>query len=590
MRLPAKILLIVLTSLSVSVAACAQTYIRVRNQQDFDNLQENLIRRINTGRVNIHVLLSEGRYIARENHIFLNNINKPNTSIRIIGKNAVLVPEGDEYKDGDSYMGVFSPNHSWMYGENDINIWSNIRFADGLIEVLDDGDKLCRLKSKESLPYNTDVTNAYILIPHWFRSSVYKISRIEGRYIYFTASDLAAGYKKGYNVNDDYNYGRQNIRYKLCNVDDGYIKVANGRCYLPEGVDSVREGKSLNYIRVQNSQLKSLEISGIAFQGNSFSDSKAALDFQNVSSEAITIHDCRFLGMRSTAISLTSTGNVTVMNNRFQDCYYHAIVSENGSSNTIVKGNHFCSMGKRITNSACVRCNGPDYLIASNTFINYGYSGIIVGVWYKLKNINPSRGIIEKNSLVYTEDYIANIANYGSMDAGSIYLCTKNDGVIVRYNHIRNFTGLRFNNGIYCDDGAYGFRIIGNVITGIDNGRGIDSRRVSSVEIGKTPESGIQRANVDIVIKDNVVDAGIRFIGNESANNNCIKGRNYFLVESGKPAPRSTYKNVSIVSDDVTIGFFGYSEDSLIVCLHGYESLQKTAGWAEVKKYFSKKN
>ena len=58
---------------------------------------------------------------------------------------------------------------------------------------------------------------------------------------------------------------------------------------------------------------------------------------------------------------------------------------------------------------------------------------------------------------------------------------------------------------------------------GIANSRCIDSHRIAKVESAKTPESGIDKANVNIIIRDNIVDGSIRFEGNEEDKNGNLK-------------------------------------------------------------------
>ncbi len=323
--------------LPVTAGACGRSTIKVRNQQEFDALQENLTQLIKAGEKDIKVVIYCGTYVAKEQHLSLKDIKALNTKICIKGKNATIVPDGMTYRNGDIYQGSFSPDHSWMNGDQDVNIWSDVRYADGLIEVLNSEKKTCRLKSKEPLPTGIDTKNVYILIPHWFKSSVYKVDRIENGYIYFTATDLAAGYKKDYNVNDDNNYGQQGIRYKLCNMDANRLRIANGKVQLPQGMTEVREGRSQRFFHIQGCHFHTLEIADLKFYGNSSEGSKAAFYFHKNNCGVITISGCEFHGMRSIAIIASSTDNLTVENCQFADCYLNAVTSDNSSGYTRVK-------------------------------------------------------------------------------------------------------------------------------------------------------------------------------------------------------------------------------------------------------------
>jgi hypothetical protein len=293
--------------------------------------------------------------------------------------------------------------------------------------------------------------------------------------------------------------------------------------------------------------------------------------------------------MRGDVISIAATPNVKIYNNEFEDCYYYGIKSDNASANTVVENNSFASMGKRMNNTFCVVCRGTDYYVVDNTFFNFGYGGIGVGVWYKSDMKQPCKGIVENNELSWNQDYINHIDNYGIMDSGAIYLWTKNDGSIIRYNYINGFSGAGDNRGIFCDDGAYCFEIYGNVITGVENNRCIDSRRSANVEKSKTPESGINKANVNIVIRDNIVDGGIRFEANEDKNNSCIKGANYILLAKDGIMSNNVISNVTEVEEDVLLEYNGMKKGKIGLSPSSYRQMKKTQIWRFICKYVVKK-
>lgn len=496
-----------------------------------------------------------GTYIAKEKHITLKDIDAADTKIRFVGHGATLIPEGHEYHDRENYQGTFSVGNSWMSGNKDVETWSYVKYADSLIEVLNAEEKLCRLKCKNSFSADTDFNNAYILITHWYQSSTYKIEKIEGQYIYFTADDLKESSYGGYNVNDDYNYGNKTIRYKLCNIETGedYFRITDGKVHLPNGVTSVWEGKTYNYLTFQNCKFAIVEVDGIQFYGNAFAESHPAIIIRNTACKKIRIHKCGFYGMRGSIITVSASPNVKIDNNQFADTYYYGIWSNNGSANTVVEKNSFKSMGKRMNNTTCVGCLGTNYRVSDNVFLNFGYGGIRTGVWYKNNMKKPCTGVIENNDLSYSQDYLDHIDNYGIMDGGAIYLATKNAGSIVRNNYIHDFSGIKHNRGIFCDDGASNIEIYGNVITDIANSMCIDSRRVTFVERSNTPESGIERANINIVIRDNTVDGSIRFEAHEDSDNGCVKGANYILPAKDGKMPKMVISNVANPEEDIVL-------------------------------------
>ena len=532
-----------------------RTTIVVSSQTEFDGLQEQLINTIKSGEKVIYVKLLPGTYIAKEKHITLKDIDASNTKIRIVGHGATLIPEGREYHDGDNYQGTFSVGNSWMSGNKDVETWSYVKYADSLIEVLDAEEKYCRLKCNNAFPSDIDFNNAYILITHWYQSSTYKIEKIEGQYIYFTANDLKESSYGGFNVNDDYNYGNKIIRYKLCNIETGedYFRITDGKVHLPNGVTSVWEGKTYNYLTFQNCKFAIVEVNGIQFHGNAFAESHPAISIRNTACKKIRIHKCGFYGMRGSIINVSASPNVKIDNNQFADTYYYGIWSNNGSANTVVEKNSFKSMGKRMHNTKCVGCLGTNYRVSDNVFLDFGYCGIRTGVWYKSDMKQPCTGVIENNDLSYSQDYLDHIENYGIMDGGAIYLATKNAGSIVRNNYIHGFSGIKHNRGVFCDDGASNIEIYGNVITDIVNSMCIDSRRVTFVERSNTPESGIDRANINIVIRNNTVDGSIRFEAHEDSDNGCVKGANYILPSEDGKMPKMVISNVANPEEDIVL-------------------------------------
>lgn len=529
-----------------TVASACRTTIVVKNQTEFDGLQEKLTNTIKSGKKNIYVKLMPGTYIAKEKQIQLKGIKAADTKIHIKGNNAVLMPTGREYHEGDVYQGSFSVDNSWMNGTEDVETWSYVQYADSLIDILDAEKKRCRLKCKNSFPPNTDFNNAYILIPHWFKSSIYKIDKIEGQYIYFSANDLKTSKFGGYNVNDDHNYGKKQIRYKLCNVDlrEGCFRITKGRVHLPSGVASVWEGNTHNFLTIKDCSFAVVDIEGIQFRGNAYAESTYAISIKRTECKSIRIHNCSFLGMRGDVILISGSPNVRIDNNRFKECYRYGIRSSNESVNTVVENNHFESMGKAMANTKCIRCQGTNYRVSDNIFLNFGYGGISTGIVYNSKMTQPCSGVIENNDLSFDQDYLKHIDNYGIMDGGAIYIGTRNDHIVVRKNHIHGFSGMHSNRGIFCDDGAYNIEIYGNVITGIANSYCIDSRRVKKVERSNSPESLVDRANVNVIIRDNVIDGGIRFEAHEDLDNGCVKGANYILLAQDGKVPEMIVKNV----------------------------------------------
>ena len=562
--------------------------INVRTQRDFDCLPEQLASVIKAGGTdnNILVKFSSGIFVSKERQILLGWMQAPNKRIRIVGENTVIIPDGEVYQHGDKYHSLFSYDNSLMCENKDVPIWTTCHEAVGLVEVLNSKTKECRLKPKEALPFQSDYSNAYILIPEWCQTGVYKITGIKGGYIYFTADNLQISYNNGYVVNDDYNYGGKNIRYKLCNIckNDDLFRIENGKVCLPEEIKIVREGRISNYITIQSSSFKSIEISGIEFRGNKYVDSRPAIFVCDTKCESITIRDCKFIGMHGTVISIESTDNVNVTNNKFTDCHYYGVYSDNRCKGTIISSNTFTNMGKRMTCSFCITCKGEDYYVANNKLSNFGYGGIGIGVWHGHKQYRPSKGVVENNELFYTEDYLTDVSDKCIMDGGAIYLWTKNDGAIIRNNYIHDISGVMDNRGIFCDDGARNYVIEHNVITNIYNSYCIDSRRVARLEtqIGPT--------NVNNVIRDNIINGKIRFVGREGTDNECEYGTNYYLVSKGGDMPLRNVENTIVSGEDIKLIYTGTKKGRVGLDSKSYTRLKKTPVWKYVKRRVARKN
>lgn len=520
------------------VVADARTNIIVKNQQEFDELSKNIVSAIKQGDKDIFVIIIPGiEYVAKDHHIHLAHINAPSINLNIVGNGSVIIPKGNNYQNGDDYDDVFSYNNSWMFNSFDVPLWTYYSYAQGLVEVVD--SKTCRIKTDYQFARNLDIENAYILIPEWCQTDIYKVNRMDDKYVYFNVDNIRKSYNGGYLVNDDYNYGNKKIRYKLCNIGaQDVLNIQNKRITLPEGVEFVREGQINNYITLQSSTFNSVTICGLELRGNSYSNSTPAVFICDTNSNGIWIKNCVFRGLRGTAISIETTANVTITDNLFYDCHYYGVCSDNGSKNTVIDNNTFELMGKRMQCSFCISCKGEGYYVARNVLKNFGYGGIGVGVWHGHTKDYPSSGVVEYNELFFTENYLKDINDRCIMDGGAIYVWTNNDKAIIQNNFIHDFSGIKDNRGIFCDDGAKNFVIKNNIIINIHNSYCIDSRRVSQYE------QKIGHTNVNNVITNNIVDGEIRFNGREMADNGCVLGTVYYLNKSTAKKPRFNISNV----------------------------------------------
>lgn len=583
------ITLITLLPFMLLCTAYANTIV-VGNQSDFDNLKSKILKGINAGEKEIYVSFVRGTYVFKDNHIVLSRLKAADTRVHFIGNGAVLIPEGCKYYSGDIYEGEFKYDNSWMEKGADNTIWTQMRYADNLIELVEPGTKLCRLKNDLFKGCSYEKGSAYIHITHWFQSSIYKIEKIKSGYVYFKAPDLGRSSLdgKGYNLNDDYYFYKSFPRFRLCNVDTGedVLKINEGKVVLPSGCHVVYEGKSPRFLTIQVSTLASFDIKDFVFYGNSYQASTSYMYFYEVKAKAIGIENCVFAGLHGNPISIVNTDNVSVYRNKFTDCYYGGILSDNMSANTSVVNNTFENMGLRIQNTFAVTCRGTNYYIADNSFENYGAGGISVGDWSHNPHERPSSGVVENNVLTYLPDYLIWVEKNGLMDSGAIYVWTKNDGAIIRNNVIKNYSGAGGNKGIFCDNGSYGVSIIGNLVTGVKNSFSITARRVANVEETKSAGTGIVASNINNIIKDNIIDGSLFFAGHERMDNGCEYGVNYLLVPEGAASPRVTVSNVTETGEDVLLEIKGEKKDRIAINRTGYRSVKKVLGCKTTRRMF----
>ena len=193
-----------------------------------------------------------------------------------------------------------------------------------------------------------------------------------------------------------------------------------------------------------------------------------------------------------------------------------------------------------------------------------------------------SKGLVEHNIIYYTKDYLLNISQYGLIDGGAIYIATKNDDLTVRYNYIHDISGAGSNRGIYCDDGARNFSIYGNIILNVYNSNCIDARYDPVLE----NYDKMQKANINKVIKNNIMDGGLRIEGKPEDDNGCIKGSNFILYKEGiRPSVKMVVNNVEYADEDTSLSYISTRDNVLVVTRKTRRELRKLPYYKQIKKY-----
>lgn len=495
---------------AVKPKGCAYT-IAVGNQQQFDAMNEEISKAIKAGKKNIQVKIGKGVYQFRQDHICRKNEQVDDLSISIIGDRAIITSDKDYASTGGKGNG-----------------WQEMRYADSIIQVVDEKKKLCMIPYANKLSETERKGMTKVQITQWFRANTYKIERIDKKGIYFIAPELAweNGYgHKGYNVNFDYLYLGKTPRFRVYDVS----KEPN--C------------TAARFLTMENCSYRCLAFKGIEFRSTNASN--ILLHFTNVEAKQIAISNCKFDYIRSSGVGLfKGTSNVVFDGNEVSNTGGDELFFTSNCQNTRVTNNSFKNCGQLLGGYFCVRCYESEYYIAHNTFCNFGYGAIGVGMWHGFEKKYPSRGIIEHNEIYFTPDFFANAWKYTLMDSGAIYTWTQNDQVTIRYNYIHDYAGVGDNRGVFCDDGANNLKIYRNVIVKIPNSYCIDSR------YGKDQRDGFTN-NANNFMAQNVVDGRVRFQGYNGENRHVVKGANY--VVKGEKTIENKTENLEVNLEDVEV-------------------------------------
>ncbi|MBR3075285.1 MAG: right-handed parallel beta-helix repeat-containing protein [Bacteroidales bacterium] len=570
---------------AVLLPAVAGAKIVVSSQAEFDYIGASIICELEAGVREVEVQINPGTYYFSEDHIAFRGVVFPDASVSISGRDAVIIAAGPDYKPGDLIRGSMNYDVAFLSPEGTlVPAWSRTYTAEEKAELVSRADKLFRIKADfADVP---DARDAYIRITHWYTSSVYRIKEIKDGYIYFVAHDLSGGYGGDWNVNDDSNYGGLMPRFRLFNIkaEGVSFRVNGNRAVLSEGLGSVHECSASRFLIVSpGSSLAAIDISGLTFKGNKRNSENGLIEFYLAKLGRAAVHDCRFENIYSEkAVYSRNSDNLTVSDCVFAGCQYSGVSSSHKSTNTVVRGNRFENCGLALTNAPCVSCSGQNYYIADNSFLDFAYSAIDVGYGFRNAKVNGVSGVVEGNSITYSDYYLSSLEENTLMDSGAIYVSTLNDSTVIRYNIISNYSGMKDNRGIFLDDGAYNLQVYGNVITGIANSYCIDSRRVASVE------KIIGRANYNNKVYDNVVDGKLRLEGREEDSLSCSIGPNFCLSETGQaPAGMRVTSGVISEGDDVPLRLRRTSGERKVLSYSSFNKLRRAfPDWNKVRKHF----
>ena len=324
----------------------------------------------------------------------------------------------------------------------------------------------------------------------------------------------------------------------MCNLgEDDCVYLENGRIRLPDKKVTTHCCKAATFLNIHNTDIGSIMLSGLEFRGNAAVDQSHLIGVYDCRCESFSIQGCKFSDIKGSVFSAEFTDHVEFRDNTFRNCNRHVLSTAFTCRNARFHGNRFDRCGCDWGPWACIIACGDGYRISGNQISNFGYVGIFVGGLESMLAGNEPGGIIEDNTLWHDPLFLEDMLSCTMMDSGAIYISICNDVAIVRRNYIHDIGGIKDNRGIFCDDGARNFDIYDNIILNISNSYSIDSRRV--------PESDGARIrhNVGNKIHDNLVNAPIRFEGNE-ADDRCRLGTNYLLRDTNGSYPSLQIRNI----------------------------------------------
>lgn len=444
--------------------------ILVNSQADFDRLQDDVRRELRQKPAELTISFRPGTYHFRNNQLFLGqDVDCPGTRLVIEGNGAVLVGTVPE-----------------------ITMTSFFR-ADRLVEVVDAGEKLCRIWTRNRLDAPGKL---YVQVTSWYRLFTGEVTQVKGRYLYFTADKLDRS-GLSYNINGDFSYAGQRPRVRLVRVQEPDDPV------------------STPVFNFTGCSFREVDISGFTFNGNAgrrmTDPDNFLIRFYSCKLCSACVHGCTFQSIRSDVIRIAYTGGVEVRGCQFRDCSRIGVLSYNHSSGTRVVDNVFEGKGldPEAEVTACVKVEGTDYLVSGNRFVDYGCCAIMAGMHFTAPMEYPSSGIIERNEIFQTDVCRKEAGMSLLMDTGAIYVYTQNASLEIRDNYIHDIAGPYDNRGIFCDDGTVNTYLHDNQVLRIANSWCIDLRRVTSVETRS--DSKIRQVNVGNRMEKNQVDGRIRF-------------------------------------------------------------------------------
>ncbi len=516
-----------LSLISAIIISCnaGELTCKVQSQSDFDRLQGIIIASLKdpycTG---LKINLKKGVYYFREKHLQLVDVNRPDFTLKIIGKGAVLTAAGTDFLlSGGTvrYPGKYETRYGYVLDRTDYqDVQSFVCQADSPVESV--GDRLFRFKADEVDMGESACKDMYLILSRWYQGALCKVCKIQDGYVYFSSENKLSDLNGDY----EYSYKKKFPKYLMYNHPGKSPMCVDGNM-LRASASSVHQCEVSNFLLVSRCRLRSFLMKGVIFTGNALGN--ALILYVDTDIRPFEIASCRFNGIHDRVVNCLGGSGLYFHDNLVSHSYRDDINSDPYSNGTRVICNRFTDNGYLWTNRFDVVVQGEDFEVRGNTFQDFSYGGVGAGIHYLNSAGIRTSGIIEKNEFFQSESF-RRPPSRTLMDSGAIYLWTMNKDVTIRNNYIHDIDGGGDNRGIFGDDGAVNVKVYDNVVLGIENSFCIDFRKVLPVE--KKAGSQISRVNVGNEMSGNTVDGSVRFIGREDGSaDDVVCGENRVITD-----------------------------------------------------------
>lgn len=479
--------------------------------------------------LNISIIGNNSTFIGSSTSYSINDDN-----VIILG-NYYKVPYNSQLEDSTkkdfTKIQFISDNYELL------EVISKPKFAESVATVVDSNTHLCKIKltQKDLISTPTDIIFSY---SYTYRQ--YTIEKIEDGYAYFISPETVSN---STGVNFDYYRVGNYPRYVLVNADSKvFVKQEDSVYYLyiPIQYKKVYECDSIRFFNL-TSDISHLNIQGIKFIGNCGAYNTRMFEgliyINGMSSGNIYIHDNTFKYIRNSCVTVEGMSNfIKVCDNYVYHCESCCKTASNVSESWILRNRIDTITGFPFIQTGAITSFSKKCIIRDNYITNYSWSAINAGTHWQSNdnNVKPTANIIIEDNIIELSDDFNNIQDkYQLMDSGAIYL-TIGNSIICRHNIIKNQTfNYYYQNAIYCDDGATGLSIYGNLFINASTTYDIGLRKVSPSTIPDINGNPSNISNTNNLIMYNIITGKYQMEGRDStnSNDNCIKGMNFIIVK-----------------------------------------------------------